>query len=144
MASYMKGMEQTSSRDPWAPDEQQPREGSGRFGTKVQTVPETALITAVPWHLRVNVTPTSAADNPLLVEYLSAQAEHGDTAERWVEAINAYFDADENPRNDDDVFTIVEQTVGSPRSLADVDHWTARTHAWRDHALAALAADDTD
>ena len=89
-----------------------------------------------------SLTPATDADNPLLVEYLSAQAEHGDTAERWAEAISAYFDGDENPRNDDDVFTIVSDTLGAPLSLGDVDHWHARTAAWRDHALATLAAED--
>lgn len=146
----------TSTTGAWARAEH-PRDLSGRFDEKEHTAPEAFLITGVPehlrarqaviagvpWHLRTDLTPTSAADNPLLVEYLSAQVDHGDTAERWAEAINAYFDGDENPRNDDDVFTIVHQVIGAPNSYGDVDHWHARTAAWRDHALAALAADDT-
>lgn len=84
--------------------------------------------------------PTLTTENPLLAEYLAAQVRFGDTAERWVEAINAYFDGDENPRNDDDVFTIVSDTLGTPSSLGDVEYWHARTKAWREHALATLTA----
>ena len=136
----MRNMTPTLTPGRWS-SELHPRSTDGRFDTKHQTAPETELIASVPWHLRVNLTPTSEADNPLLVEYLSAQAESGDTAERWVDAINAYFDGDERPRDDDDVYTIVRQTVGTPRHEGDVDHWRARTAAWREHALAALAAD---
>ena len=98
-------------------------------------------MTTLTMNAPTNLALTTDADNPLLVEYLSAQAEHGDTAERWAEAINAYFDGDENPRNDDDVFTIVSDTLGTPGSVGDVDHWHARTAAWRDHALATLATE---
>lgn len=136
----MTGMAPTLIPGRWS-SELHPRTGDGRFDSKEQTAPEANLITGVPWHLRANLTPTSEADNPLLVEYLSAQAENGDTAERWAEAINAYFDGDERPRDDDDVYTVVRQTVGSPRDDGDVDHWNARTAAWRDHALTALGAD---
>lgn len=136
----MTGMTPTLTPGRWS-SQLHPRSTDGRFDTKTQTAPEAELITGLPWHLRTNLAPTSEADNPLLVQYLSAQVENGDTAERWAEAINAYFDGDEGPRDTDEVYTIVRQTIGTPLHNGDVEHWHARTASWRDHALAALAAD---
>lgn len=83
--------------------------------------------------------PALVTDSPLFAEYRNSRATHRDTAERWAEAINAYFDGEENPRNDDDVFTVVCDILGTPSHSGDVEHWHARTAAWRNHALAALA-----
>lgn len=136
----MTGMTATLTPGRWS-SELHPRSSDGRFDAKEPSAPEARLITGVPWHLRSNLTPTSEADNPLLVEYLSAQAENGDTAERWAEAIAAYFDGDERPRDDDGVYTLVRQVIGSPRHEGDVEHWHARTAAWRDHAFEALTSE---
>ena len=136
----MTSMTSTLSSGRWASD-LHPRTPDGRFGSKDPSAPEATLITGVPWHLRNNLEPTSEADNPLLVEYLTAQTENGDSAERWEEAINAYFDGDENPRDDDGVYSTVREAIGTPRDEDDVAHWTARTAAWRKHALDVLATE---
>lgn len=136
----MTSMTATLTSGRWS-SELHPRTVDGRFGTKDPSAPEASLITGVPWHLRNDLVPTSEADNPLLVEYLSAQAENGDTAERWVEAIDAYFDGEENPRDDDGVYSIIREVIGTPHDEGDVTHWMARTAAWQKHALDALAAE---
>lgn len=90
---------------------------------------------AVPEHLR-------AQPNPLLDAFEHNRAEYGDTPQRWAQAIDDYFDGDTAPRDDDGVYSTVRETVGTPREEGDVAHWTARTAAWRDHALATLAETD--
>ena len=125
----------------WNPQEH-PRESSGMFAKKEQSAPETALA-RTPWHERPldALTPQDDLDNPVL-NAVRTGFELGDSTEDWEEALRAW--SEDGDYEDSDINQELREIIGQPRTLADVEHWTARTQAWVDHARARINTGGAD